>query len=80
MRRQLGKHGKAVLLASHGAATVGNDLDEAIAVAEMVEQVARQAIHATVIGTPIQLKVSDLFDVDEAELRAHPEMLDNLVL
>jgi len=77
---QLGAEGKAVLLASHGAATVGADLDEAIAVAELVEQVAKQAIYASVIGKPIQLTVSDLFDVDAEEVRAHPEMLKDLVL
>jgi L-ribulose-5-phosphate 4-epimerase len=78
--RELGARGKAVLLASHGAATVGHDLDEAVATAELLEQVARQAIHATIIGTPIQLRVSDLFDVDEATVTAHPEMLDDLVI
>ena len=41
-----------MLLASHGAATVGADLDEAIGVAELVEQVASQAIYASVIGRP----------------------------
>jgi ribulose-5-phosphate 4-epimerase/fuculose-1-phosphate aldolase len=77
---QLGADGKAVLLASHGAATVGADLDEAIGIAEMVEQVSRQAIFASVIGRPIQLGVSDLFDVDEEELRANPRLLKDLVL
>jgi ribulose-5-phosphate 4-epimerase/fuculose-1-phosphate aldolase len=77
---QLGPAGKAVLLASHGAATVGADLDEAIEIAEMVEQVARQAVYASVIGRPIQLAVHDLFDVDEEQLRAHPELLKDLVL
>jgi ribulose-5-phosphate 4-epimerase/fuculose-1-phosphate aldolase len=77
---QLGPNGKAVLLASHGAATVGADLDEAIEIAEMVEQVARQAVYASVIGRPIQLGAHDLFDVDEEELRAHPELLKDLVL
>ncbi len=77
---QLGDNGKAVLLASHGAATVGADLDEAIAVAEMVEQVSRQAIYASVIGQPIQLSVPDLFDVDEQELRANPQLIKSLVL
>jgi L-fuculose-phosphate aldolase len=77
---QLGGDGKAVLLASHGAATVGADLDEAISVAEMVEQVARQAIHASIIGKPIQLGVSDLFDVTEEQLRANPALLKELVL
>jgi ribulose-5-phosphate 4-epimerase/fuculose-1-phosphate aldolase len=77
---QLGPTGKAVLLASHGAATVGNDLDEAIAVAEMVEQVARQAIYASVIGRPIQLGVRDLFDVTEEQMRARPELIKELVL
>jgi ribulose-5-phosphate 4-epimerase/fuculose-1-phosphate aldolase len=77
---QLGSTGKAVLLASHGAATVGADLDEAIAVAEMVEQVSRQAVYASVIGRPIQLGVHDLFDVDEDELRANPQLIKELVL
>jgi ribulose-5-phosphate 4-epimerase/fuculose-1-phosphate aldolase len=77
---ELGPRGRAVLLASHGAATVGRDLDEAIAIAELVEQVSRQAIHATTIGTPIQLSVSDLFDVDQATFDAHPELVDELVL
>jgi L-fuculose-phosphate aldolase len=77
---QLGPMGRAVLLASHGAATVGTDLDEAIAVAEMVEQVSRQAIYASVIGRPIQLGVPDLFDISEDELRANPELLRDLVL
>jgi L-ribulose-5-phosphate 4-epimerase len=77
---ELGERGRAVLLASHGAATVGRDLDEAIAVAELVEQVSRQAIHASTIGTPIQLRVPDLFDVDEAELAANPALVDSLVL
>jgi ribulose-5-phosphate 4-epimerase/fuculose-1-phosphate aldolase len=77
---QLGADGKAVLLASHGAATVGADLDEAIGIAEMVEQVSRQAIFASVIGRPIQLGVRDLFDVDEEELRANPRLIKDLVL
>ncbi len=77
---KLGDDGQAVLLASHGAATVGPDLHAAIAVAEMVEQVAKQAIYASVIGRPIQLSVSDLFDVTEEELRANPSMVKDLVL
>jgi ribulose-5-phosphate 4-epimerase/fuculose-1-phosphate aldolase len=77
---QLGDYGKAVLLASHGAATVGNDLDEALGIAELVEQVSRQAIYANVIGRPIQLAVQDLFDVDQAELDAHPERIRELTL
>jgi ribulose-5-phosphate 4-epimerase/fuculose-1-phosphate aldolase len=59
---------------------VGADLDEAIGIAEMVEQVSRQAIFASVIGRPIQLGVSALFDVDEEELRANPRLLKELVL
>jgi ribulose-5-phosphate 4-epimerase/fuculose-1-phosphate aldolase len=77
---QLGPTGKAVLLASHGAATVGEDLDEAIGIAEMVEQVSRQAIYASVIGHPIQLHVGDLFDVSDDELRANPQLIKDLVL
>ncbi len=77
---QLGAYGKAVLLASHGAATVGADLDEAISVAEMVEQVSRQAIYASIIGKPIQLHVSDLFDVSEEELAANPHLVKELVI
>jgi ribulose-5-phosphate 4-epimerase/fuculose-1-phosphate aldolase len=77
---QLGPTGKAVLLASHGAATVGADLDEAIGIAEMVEQVARQAIYASVVGRPIQLGVHDLFDVEEEQLRANPQLIKELVL
>lgn len=77
---QLGADGKAVLLASHGAATVGTTLDEAISVAEMVEQVSRQAIYATIVGRPIQLHVDDLFDVTEDDLRANPGLIKELVL
>jgi ribulose-5-phosphate 4-epimerase/fuculose-1-phosphate aldolase len=77
---RLGDYGKAVLLASHGAATVGADLDEALGIAELVEQVSRQAIYANVIGRPIQLVVQDLFDIDEADLREHPEKIRELTL
>jgi L-fuculose-phosphate aldolase len=56
----LSDHGKAVLLANHGAVSVGKDMDEAMSVAEIVEDMSRIALFAASYGRPVALTVSDL--------------------
>lgn len=56
----LGKYGKAALLASHGAVCVGRDMDEAMSVAEITEDMARIAIYAAAVGQPFELALEDL--------------------
>ena len=48
----LGDHGKVVLLAAHGAVGLGGDMDEALSVAEIAEDLARLAICAQALGDP----------------------------
>jgi len=74
--RCLGRHGKAALLANHGAVCVGKDMDEAMSVAEILEDMARLAVYASTYGEPVALKLSDLEDEDavRARLLAHYEV------
>jgi L-fuculose-phosphate aldolase len=72
----LGRHGKAALLASHGAVCVGADMTEAMSVAEITEDMARLAIYASAVGDPVELGLLDLEDPDElrGRLLAHYEV------
>ncbi len=72
----LGKHGKAALLANHGAVCVGKDMAEAMSVAEITEDMARLAIYAKSLGEPHELGLGDLEDADEVRERllAHYEV------
>lgn len=58
----LGPHGKVALLASHGAVCVGSDMDEAMSIAEMAEDMARLAVFAGMLGDPPQIKLTDFID------------------
>ena len=46
---------QAVLLRSHGALSVGRDLDEVLAVAALVERMAKIYILARTLGEPLKL-------------------------
>jgi L-fuculose-phosphate aldolase len=65
--KALGRYNKAALMAGHGAACVGNSLDEAFFVAEIVERSARQAIYAYQIGEPVPITVSTIIDPEKAK-------------
>ena len=65
----LGLHGKAVRLANHGAVCVGKDMEEAMSVAEILEDMARLAVYASAYGEPIALELSDLEDADAVRAR-----------
>ncbi|MGO8959043.1 MAG: class II aldolase/adducin family protein [Streptosporangiaceae bacterium] len=65
----LGKHGKSALLANHGAVCVGADMDEAMSVAEITEDMARLALYASALGEPFELTLADLEDPDETRTR-----------
>ena len=60
--KALGKYGKAALMAGHGAACLGKDMDEAFFVAEVVERSARQAIMAKLIGEIVPFNILDMID------------------
>jgi len=62
----MGEHGKAALLAAHGAVCVGASMDEAMGVAEITEDMARIALLAAAAGTPVQLGMDDFIDRDKA--------------
>ena len=62
----LGRHGKVVLLAAHGAVCLGTDMADAMSVAEMAEDMARIAICASALGEPVELSLQGLIDDDTA--------------
>lgn len=62
----LGRHGKVVLLAAHGAVCLGDDMDEAMSVAEIAEDMARLAICARALGDPPEVTLADFMDEDSA--------------
>jgi L-fuculose-phosphate aldolase len=62
----MGDHGKAALLAAHGAVCVGASMDEAMGVAEITEDMARIALLSSAAGTPVQLGMDDFIDRDKA--------------
>jgi len=64
----LGEHAKVVLLAAHGAVCLGEDMEEALSVAEIAEDMARLAICARSLGDPPEVTLADF--VDEAVARA----------
>lgn len=65
----LGRHGKAALLANHGAVCTGADMEEAMSVALITEDMARLALYASVIGDGVELTLADLEEADEARER-----------
>lgn len=69
MVEALGSTGMAALMACHGAASLGSDLDEAMHVARTVERAARQAIFAYQIGEPQQLTLAHVIADEELAAR-----------
>jgi L-fuculose-phosphate aldolase len=69
----LGAHGKAALLAAHGAVCLGKDMEEAMSVAEITEDMARLAIYVRLLGGAPEVTLTDVFgeDVLRAMLAAH---------
>jgi L-fuculose-phosphate aldolase len=71
----LGPYGKVVLLAAHGAVCLGADMDEAMSVAEIAEDLARLALFATVLGDAPQVTFADFTDeVDARQALLHREI------
>jgi ribulose-5-phosphate 4-epimerase/fuculose-1-phosphate aldolase len=62
----LGRHAKVVLLAAHGAVALGEDMTEAMSVAEIAEDMARLAICARALGDPPEVTLADFIDEDTA--------------
>lgn len=62
----LGKHAKVVLLAAHGAVCLGEDMDEALSVAEIAEDMARLAICARALGDAPEVTLADFVDEETA--------------
>jgi L-fuculose-phosphate aldolase len=62
----LGGYGKVVLLAAHGAVCVGRDMDEALSVAEIAEDMARLAVFASALGGAPEVSLTDFIDEDTA--------------
>jgi ribulose-5-phosphate 4-epimerase/fuculose-1-phosphate aldolase len=62
----LGQHSKVVLLAAHGAVALGGDMDEALSVAEIAEDLARLAICARALGDPPAVTLADFVDEQTA--------------
>ena len=60
----LGPHGKAALLAAHGAVALGATMEEAMSVAEITEDMARVGIFASLLGTPVEVELADLVGED----------------
>jgi L-fuculose-phosphate aldolase len=59
-------HGKAALLAAHGAVCVGSSMADAMDVASITEDMARLAILSSVVGTAVPLSMDDFIDRDKA--------------
>jgi ribulose-5-phosphate 4-epimerase/fuculose-1-phosphate aldolase len=62
----LGQYSKVVLLAAHGAVALGGDMDEALSVAEIAEDLARLAICARALGDPPAVTLADFVDEQTA--------------
>jgi ribulose-5-phosphate 4-epimerase/fuculose-1-phosphate aldolase len=62
----LGQHSKVVLLAAHGAVCLGGDMDEALSVAQIAEDLARLAICARALGDPPAVTLADFVDEETA--------------
>lgn len=60
----------AVLLANHGAVVVGEDLQEAVARAVLLESSCAIAYHARILGGPRALSATELQQVADAEAAA----------
>jgi ribulose-5-phosphate 4-epimerase/fuculose-1-phosphate aldolase len=58
----LGEYGKVVLLAAHGAVCLGGDMNEAMSVAEISEDMARLAVFANTLGVAPEMTLTDLID------------------
>lgn len=59
----------AVLLANHGAVTVGATLDEAVDLAVLLESTCALAYHARLLGGPRELSAVELDEVAAAAIR-----------
>lgn len=66
---------KACLLANHGLVAVGEDLGEAVAVAEEIEALCAQYLEACAVGEPVLLSDAEMDAVIErfADYRRAPE-------
>jgi L-fuculose-phosphate aldolase len=60
---------RAALMANHGAVVVGDDLTQAVELAELLEWLASVAWHAMVAGKPALLDRQALADVDRQRVR-----------
>ncbi len=58
----LGEYGKVVLLAAHGAVCLGGDMNEAMSVAEISEDMARLAVFANTLGVAPEITLADFMD------------------
>lgn len=65
----LGRHGKAALLANHGAVCVGKSLTDAMLTAVVTEDMARLAVLAQSVGTVTPLTLADFASEDESRER-----------
>lgn len=68
----MGEHGKAALLAAHGAVCVGGSMDEAMDVAAITEDMARIAIFSSFVGQAVPISIDDFIDKE----RARKDLLD----
>jgi L-fuculose-phosphate aldolase len=62
----MGEHGKAALLAAHGAVCVGGSMSEAMDVASITEDMARLAILSSSVGRAVPLSMDDFIDREKA--------------
>lgn len=67
----LGEHSKVVLLAAHGAVCVGQDMGEAMSVAEIAEDMARLALFAGLMGDARPVSLHDFIDEETARNYLH---------
>jgi ribulose-5-phosphate 4-epimerase/fuculose-1-phosphate aldolase len=63
----LGDHSKVVLLAAHGAVCLGDDMEEAMSVAEIAEDLARLALSAATIGGAPEVTFADFGEFTDEE-------------
>jgi L-fuculose-phosphate aldolase len=63
----------AVLLRNHGAVSVGRDLDEAVAAAELLERIAQIYVVSAALGGPTELP-SDIVDEERRAYRMLHEL------
>lgn len=62
----MGDHGKAALLAAHGAVCAGTSMADAMDVASITEDMARLAILSSAVGEAVPLAIDDFIDKEQA--------------